>query len=331
MCLAVASCGGGSGSGGGGGDTDGSTSTGWETLQDGLPGAILSVWGSGSDDIWVASATGDGGPNAQHFDGTAWTDLTLPVTTDLWWVYGPDTDSVWFVGEQSVVLRHERATGATVEIQVDEPATFFGIWGMDDTMYTVGGVVPAGPDDPPIIVRITGDEATVVTDLPAGLDSEELWFKVWGSALDDVWVIGDRGTILHFDGSAWSRKTLPDSPRLVTINGSGPDDVVVVGSSVGGAIFELDESGSWTDATPPSANPLNGVYVTAGLAATAGTGGTVLERSSSGWRSLAAPSVIADWHAVWIDEQHRIYVGGGDLVSLENGTLLRYDGTREWK
>lgn len=310
-------------------DTDSAPASAWTTLRDDLPGAVLSVWGTSADDVWLATATGGSGTNALHWDGSTWTELDTGVSTDLWWVYGPDADTVMFAGADGVLLSHDRASGAFTPIPTPTGATYFGTWGTATTQYAVGGFVPVTAGAPSLL-RVQGGVASEVTDLPPDLDPEELWFKVWGSADDDVWVIGDHGTVLHYDGASWSRQLLPGAPRLVTINGGGADDVVVVGSTVGGAIYELGASGTWEDASPASSNPLNGVFVTAGGdAAAAGFASEVLRRDSAGWRRLPPPSVLADWHAVWIDPEGRVYVGGGDLMLLTAGALLRYDPAAE--
>lgn len=66
----------------------------------------------------------------------------------------------------------------------------------------------------------------------------QLWHGVWGSAADDVWVVGselgnDRSVLLHWDGSRWSPTTMDwgvdGQGALYGIGGTGPDDVWAVG------------------------------------------------------------------------------------------------------
>ncbi len=56
-------------------------------------------------------------------------------------------------------------------------------------------------------------------------------FRVWGSARDDVWVVGTAGTILHFDGLTWSSSASGIEHDLYGVWGSGPNDVWAVGAS----------------------------------------------------------------------------------------------------
>ena len=56
---------------------------------------------------------------------------------------------------------------------------------------------------------------------------------VWGSAADDVWAVGARGTILHYDGHVWIEALAAflagKKPHLYGIWGSARDDVWIVG------------------------------------------------------------------------------------------------------
>jgi hypothetical protein len=53
---------------------------------------------------------------------------------------------------------------------------------------------------------------------------------VWGSGSSDVWVVGGNGTVLHWDGSAWTRVTSGTSEALLSVWGSGPGDIWAVGT-----------------------------------------------------------------------------------------------------
>lgn len=56
--------------------------------------------------------------------------------------------------------------------------------------------------------------------------------SIWGSSWSDVWVVGEGGTLLHFDGSEWKRWPAITPERLESVHGSGPDDVWAVGQRV---------------------------------------------------------------------------------------------------
>lgn len=72
--------------------------------------------------------------------------------------------------------------------------------------------------------------------------SEDL-YAIWGSSPNDVYVVGDKATILHWDGSTWSHASTftPDhaTPTLYGVWGSG-GEVWAVGT---GAILRLRHGG----------------------------------------------------------------------------------------
>jgi photosystem II stability/assembly factor-like uncharacterized protein len=51
---------------------------------------------------------------------------------------------------------------------------------------------------------------------------------VWGTTKDDVWAVGSGGTIVHYDGTAWSLSKSGLTNTFNTIWASGPDDIYVV-------------------------------------------------------------------------------------------------------
>lgn len=71
-------------------------------------------------------------------------------------------------------------------------------------------------------------------------------YGIWGSAANDVWAVGSNGTILHWNGTAWSEQRLltdAGQPKpLFGIWGSGPDDVWAFTS------FEILHATGWNGA-----------------------------------------------------------------------------------
>jgi hypothetical protein len=68
---------------------------------------------------------------------------------------------------------------------------------------------------------------------------------IWGSGPRDVFAVGNRGTILHYDGSAWSAQTSGTVEELHGVWGSGPGDVFAVGS---GTMLHYDGT-AWREQT----------------------------------------------------------------------------------
>jgi len=51
---------------------------------------------------------------------------------------------------------------------------------------------------------------------------------VWGSGPNDVWAVGDNGTIVRWNGAVWSPVASGTTNDLLGIWGSGPDDIWAV-------------------------------------------------------------------------------------------------------
>ncbi len=62
--------------------------------------------------------------------------------------------------------------------------------------------------------------------------------SVWGSGPNDVWAVGDKGTVMHFDGHSWTRSPSGTEEDLTSVTGTSPTNVYVSGQK--GAIFHWD-------------------------------------------------------------------------------------------
>jgi hypothetical protein len=67
---------------------------------------------------------------------------------------------------------------------------------------------------------------------------------VWGSSDGDVFATGEYGTILHYDGQAWSPMESGTTYGLESVWGSSGSDVVAVGW--GATILHYDGK-AWSD------------------------------------------------------------------------------------
>ncbi|WP_438045046.1 hypothetical protein [Sorangium sp. So ce128] len=80
---------------------------------------------------------------------------------------------------------------------------------------------------------------------------------VWGSGPDDVFVVGDEGTIAHYDGESWQVTLLDSGEHLQAVWGSGPEDVFAVGLE--SAILHYDGE-RWRRMEAPTLASLYGVW-----------------------------------------------------------------------
>jgi hypothetical protein len=296
----------------------------WQVIQEDLPGALLSIWADSADDVWVVGGDPGTGPTAMHFKDGVWKTVDTGLSGNLWWVFSPAPDTVYWSGEGGLLARYTPSTSTVTPIDTGTTATLYGLWGPPEgPLYAVGGN-PLDPDEPAVVLRVEGDTATLL-DAPATSVPDETWFKVWGTGPEDVWVIGDRGSMAHYDGS-WTVERLDGNPRLITLHGASAADRVVVGGAGRFVLLESD-GGQWLPAEISGLPALNGVFVAPdGQAAVAGNQGAVAERRDGEWTRLDTPPVRVDWHATWVAPDGAIWVVGGDLFSeaFNRGAILRF-------
>jgi hypothetical protein len=305
----------------------------WEVVHSDLSGALLSVWGTSSTDVWaVGSDALDGtGPLVIHFDGERWSKIETGETQgNLWWVFGFEDGPIYMGGEGGVILRHwpESAggDGSFTEMTTPGTGTVFGIWGATpDDVWAVGGDSSeiggfAWRLDP------AGDSWTAEPSLPAEIPASAAVWKVFGTAADDAWFVGSNGVALHWDGSTFTPGETGVGSSLFTVHAVG-DRYVAVGGAATGIIVE-NTGDAWVNVTPTDSPPpgLSGVTLGEdGFGIAVGTFGSVYSRSDAGWvEEDLGFNLGASLHGSWIDETGGVWVVGGQVFSLplNDGILL---------
>lgn len=295
-------------------------------LETGDAGALLSVWGPAADDVWTVGGQLDAGA-AWHFDGTAWSRADVPDGPLLNWVHGCG-DELWMVGNDGRALRRV-ADGAFEAVETGETQDLWGVWCAEPgRAWAVGGdaIATETPADP---VIIEWDGAGWSRPALPTLDRESrAWFKVWGTGVDNVIVVGSRGTIARWDGSAWVQELAGTSRDFVSLWGTGPDDIVAVGGRANGMAARFDGS-AWQHEVLVREPGMNGVWVAAdGQAHIVGLRGRVLDMPTGAYDYTRDPNAdITLLHAIWgIDSRPRFAVGGTlDSSPPWTGILLEAD------
>jgi hypothetical protein len=85
---------------------------------------------------------------------------------------------------------------------------------------------PMSPDGPEAVDAAAVPAATSwewENPLPQG----NAILGMWGSSAEDVWAVGERGLLLHFDGRTWTRQDAGVQTHLRDIWGRAGDDVYV--------------------------------------------------------------------------------------------------------
>lgn len=162
---------------------------------------IDALWGSGSGDIYAAGFSTDStgtkvGSSILHSTGNGqWTSQYSDGSGDSFALWGADAGHVFAV---------DRHTGAVVRSSGNGSWTAHGalgasasIWGLGANQLYVcaaNGVTFASTD------ALTWTPTTLPN---AGGETLE---DIWGRASDDLFVVGNAGSIFHLAGGSWSRE-----------------------------------------------------------------------------------------------------------------------------
>lgn len=307
----------------GGADDQNSSSFGkWELVLADLPGALMSIWGTASDDIWVVGADpGDGaGPAVVHYDGEVWKRLSTGHSGDLWWVYGFKDGPIYMGGTNGMVLRYKE--GIFERMQTPGSGTVYGIWGIaPDDLWAVGGNVTDGA----FAWRFLGTAWTPAAGFPEYLSKEHSMFKVWGKTNADVWIVGTGGTTIHYDTAEFVEHDSNTKHQLFTVHGN-QETVIAVGGLGDGAIIENTGDAWVTPLTPEEMPYLMGIHSGRYATYAVGVQGSVLHKTDLGWETVDTGLDLPEHlHAVWQDEKGDVWAVGGQVIAppLVDGVVIR--------
>jgi len=286
------------------------------------PAALLSVWGTGPDDMWVAGGRSviDGAPTVLH-DRDGWTRVDAGVPGgDLWAVFGFEGGDVLFAGANGTIVRYR--DGAFTPMATPRTGTIFGLWGTGpDDVWAVGDGGTAGA----IVWHYDGASWTEPA-LPA--DVARTVFKVHGQRADDVWMSCADGSALHWNGSVIERELTGVTAPLFSIV-TTPQSVVVAGGFPGEGMI-VERTTQW--ASPVPAVPARWRGLAAGEGETVyvvGEGGLVAKRAQGAWAIVDQRLTQENFHAAWVDEVGGLWAVGGDFdrVPLTARGVFTYFGT----
>jgi hypothetical protein len=300
----------------------------WELVHQDLPGALLSVWGTSSTDVWAVGGDAlDGtGPTVIHFDGETWSSHPTPQAQgNLWWVFGFDGGPIYMGGEGGVILRYQDGNYTLMDTPGTD--TVFGIWGASpDDVWAVGGASDATGGFAWRLSPDMGDTWTAEPSLPADVPTNAAIWKMYGTSSTDAWLVGSNGVALHWDGASLQQGDTGVGTSLFTVH-EKDGRYVAVGGTASGIIVEY-EDGVWTNATPDPAPPgLSGVVLgDDGFGIAVGTFGAIYSRSAdAGWAEEQLDfSIPLSLHGTWIDDTGGVWAVGGQVFSppFDDGLLL---------
>lgn len=291
----------------------------WVVLSDeDARGAFLSAWGTAPDDVYIAGGQPDGGIPGEsegtllHWDGDELSEVEFGFEVPLLnWVYGVD-DELWVVGNEGFAA--QRVDGEWVDRSTPVPEPLWGVWGSaSDDLWAVGG--DPFEDSNAVILRWGGQEWEEVAP-PAPDRSTNSFFKVWGTSDDNIYIVGARGAILHWDGEELTQETEDDvTVDLVSLWGSDEDTIMISGGRGNGTLVFRDDEGWVSSGVLPVAG-LNGTWMSAvqPVAYSVGERGVIVRVNTETRERTQERSGTTDiLHGVFGFEDGPLFAVGGTL------------------
>ncbi|MFO0727992.1 MAG: hypothetical protein U1E65_29700 [Myxococcota bacterium] len=185
-----------------------------------------------------------------------------------------------------------------------------------------GGVLPdtdAGPQ-------------FTVLEIPGLPDPPPNFFDVWGTENNDVYLVGERGTVVHWDGKSWSLQQTPTTADLHGVWGFAKPDAGTELYAVGnGGVVVHGDNGVWTTEASTATGDLHAVKGYGdnhgGRVLAVGVDGVIATKNlmmpGARWVKETSPS-LETLAGLWVG-------GDGQAVAVGAlGTILRRDTAGAW-
>jgi hypothetical protein len=218
---------------------------------------------------------------------------------------------VWVVGESGRIT-HWDGSGFTEHVS-GTTATLYGVWAAaPNDVWAVGGTPEGGTAQPnDVVLHFDG---SAWTPSPVPQPSGRAFFKVWGASADDVYVVGEAGTIWRRQGGAWTLEASPSAATLTTISGCSANEVYAVG---GRDVLQSDGS-TWKklDVSSALTNNVNGIACSSpGNVLLVGSGGLKQRLAKGLWTDDSTLEPYSELHSAWADSTGAYWTAGGDYLS----------------
>jgi hypothetical protein len=246
-------------------------------------GFKFTSWGDpcSESSACIVSMTQDRAASASFSLGS-WTTMSIPTTARLHGIWGNSPSSVFAVGGGGTILKFDGYSWTSVG-NAAISTNLWNLWGSSASDLFAGSDAVSGQSQ---LVRYSGFYET--TESPQTTPS---LYGVWGTSASDIYVCGDRGLLLHYDGSGnWKQIPTGTNSLLFSIWGSSSADIYIVGFDGTVLHYDGDEATS-TITLPKITTDPNGIVEALGVV----------------------------WGSAWND----VWIGGGFTA----GDLWHFDGS----
>jgi cysteine-rich repeat protein len=206
---------------------------------------VRAAWASDLHTIYTV------GDSMHRFQDGTWTEVATGLGTRLDSIWGRDSGEILVGGRRSIIGYHYGGTWTRVfGGGAGDDGRINAFWESDTgEVFAVGAAVRVGQPVHAQIVRCQGAGCGE----SAGwsrifLEEQGFLHDVWGRSARDVFAVGARGTILHFDGEQWSSMVSGIADDLHGVWGVPDGPVYAVGDQ--GTILRYQD-GAWSRVSLP--------------------------------------------------------------------------------
>jgi len=240
----------------------------------------------------------------------------VPIGTDvplLNWIHRFDDGTFRVVGNEGTALRSADGAAWSVEATATDQ-DLWGVWGASQSdVWAVGG--NADGTGVPTVLRDTGSGWEAVTLPTLQKPGVQALFKVWGTGADNVYIVGQKGLVLHWNGTELVEELVGASVDLVSVWGTGPNQIAAVGGRING-IVSLWDGTEWRTLQLAPLLGLNGVWMRAGKVHAVGAFGTAARIDfATGVVEDFKLETNVDLHAVHGSPDGVMATGGGNFIA----------------
>jgi hypothetical protein len=186
----------------------------WTPQASGTTYDLRSVWGSSGRDVFVA-----GGNSILHYDGTAWSTLAATPEAEFTALWGDTPTTIFALGIAPSGYRAYLYDGAAWNLMADQVQAN-SLWGSSPADVYAVGLGGRG------VHHYDGRWWSQTYPGNAGYENA----AVGGTSGANVFVVGNRGSVLRFNGSSWQTQNSGTYELLTDVWGDSAADVFIVGN-----------------------------------------------------------------------------------------------------
>ena len=274
-----------------------------------------------NEDVWMVG--GERGERGGHLlrirQGRLQSVSDVPVGPTLWWVWQGISETIHATGEDGRVLsQQERGDQWVVERPIEDArVTFWGGWtSPEGRLWVVGGSRDLHGPKGVVFSRTPGH--TWLRHDVASLGVDGNLYKVWGVSDREVYIVGENGVILRWDGESMTREVSPTDDLLFTVHGNSNGVMMAVGGASQGRILSRQGDRWIAEELPDGMPPLSGIFVRDdGQVAAVGERGAILTRSAERHWSRRRDVVLRELSALTlhgVSFSNRLWAVGGIFI-----------------